>query len=94
MRPGGIQDASSANEHHSPVDTDPEDPVIGKKQLPMPTKLHLRKPTVDKLRRFLKKQEKVLRKLAHAVQLLTAEGSAYTSADVVSTDAHSFDKND
>ena len=85
MRHGGIQDASSANEHHSPVDTDPEDPVIGKKQLPMPAKGRLRRADRDKLRRVSVHQTKVLSKLYHAVELFSADPPVYTSAGFVST---------
>ena len=90
MRPGGIQDASSANEHHSPVDTDPEDPVIGKKQLPMSAKRRLRRADRDKLRRVLAQQEKVLTKLSHAVELFYAQPPVYTSYHYVSTLNHSI----
>ena len=85
MRPGGFQDASRANEHHSPVDTDPEDPVIGKKQLPMPAKRRLRRADAEKLRRVLAKLEKVLTKLSHGVELFNAQPPVYTSALYVST---------
>ena len=80
MRPGGIQDASSANELYSPVDTDPEDPVIGKKQLPMPAKRCLRRSDREKLRRVSVNQTKVLKKLDHAVELLSADPPVCTSA--------------
>ena len=80
MRPGGIQDASSANELYSPVDTDPEDPVIGEKQLPMPAKRCLRRSDREKLRRVSVNQTKVLKKLDHAVELLSADPPVCTSA--------------
>ena len=80
MRPGGIQDASSANEHDSAVDTDPEDPVIGEKQLPMPAKRCLRRSDREKLRRVSVNQTKVLKKLDHAVELLSADPPVCTSA--------------
>ena len=80
MRPGGIQDASSANELYSPVDTDPEDPVIGEKQLPMPAKGRLRRADREKLRRVSVNQTKVLSKLYHAVELFSADPPVYTSA--------------
>ena len=85
MRPGGIQDASSANEHDSAVDTDPEDPVIGEKQLPMPAKRCLRRADREKLRRVSVNQTKVLKKLYHAVELLSADPPVCTSAGFYST---------
>ena len=85
MRPGGIQDASSANEHASAVDTDPEDPVIGEKQLPMPAKRCLRRADREKLRRVSVNQTKVLKKLYHAVELLSADPPVCTSAGFYST---------
>ena len=83
MRPGGIQDASGSNEHHSPVDTDPEDPVIAKKQHPMPAAPRLTRPNAEKLRRVLAKVEIVLPKLTEALKLFTVQDSPYTSAAFV-----------
>ena len=85
MRPGGIQDASSANEHDRAVDTDPEDPVIGEKQLPMPAKRCLRRADREKLRRVSVNQTKVLKKLYHAVELLSTDPPVCTSAGFYST---------
>ena len=83
MRPGGIQDANSSNEHHSPVDTDLEDPVIAKKLLTMPATPRLTRQNADKLRRVLAKVEIVLPKLAEARELFTAVNSQFTSAAFV-----------
>ena len=83
MRPGGIQDANSSNEQHCPVDTDPEDPVIAKKQLPMPAAPRLTRANADKLRRVLAKVENERAKLEGAREVFTAQNSPYTSAAFV-----------
>ena len=86
MRPGGIQDANSSNEHHSPVDTDLEDPAIGKKPrlMPvMPRPPRLTRQNADKLRRVLAKVNIVLPSLTEARTLFTAKDSPYISAAFV-----------
>ena len=83
MRPGGIQDANSSNEHHSPVDTDLEDPAIGKKPrlMPaMPRPPRLTRQNADKLKRVLAKVNIVLPSLTEARTLFTAKDSPYISA--------------
>ena len=83
MRPGGIQDANSSNEHHSPVDKGLEDPAIGKKPrlMPvMPRPPRLTRQNADKLKRVLAKVNIVLPSLTEARTLFTAKDSPYISA--------------
>ena len=83
MRPGGIQDAHSSNEHHCPVDTDPEDPVIAKKQLPMPAAKRLTKADADKLTRVMMKIESLRPKMGEAFEVFYALSSPYHSVAFV-----------
>ena len=91
MRAGGVQDRSSPNEDPITVDTDPEDPVIVKKQLPMPAKQRLRKRHAEKLRRILARAEEICSKLAEYHKLFIDEGTPYTSAAFLATLLHSYD---
>ena len=83
MRPGGIQDASSSNEHHSPVDTHPEDPVIAKRKITKLAGPRWTRANADKLRRVLAKVENERAKLEGAREVFTAQNSPYTSAAFV-----------
>ena len=92
MRAGGVQDRSSPNEDPITVDTDREDPVIVKKQLPMPAKQRLRKRHAEKLRRILVRAEEICSKLAEYHKLFIDEGAPYTSAAFLAALIHSYDK--
>ena len=81
MRPGEIQDANSSNEHQCQVDTDPEDPVLGKRKRPAPARLT--RANADKLRRVLGKVEPLRPQLFDAIKLITAPDSPFTSAAFV-----------
>ena len=91
MRPGGIQDASSSNEHHSPVDTHPEDPVIAKRKITKLAGPRWTRANADKLRRVLAKVENERAKLEGAREVFTAQNSPYTSAAFLATLLHSYD---
>ena len=81
MRPGGIQDANSSNEHQRQVDRIPEDSVLGE----TPAAARVTRANATKLRRVSGKAASLLSKLGDAKELMIAPGSPFTSVAFVTS---------